>query len=94
MVLPLDVDSLVSSSLNMHSHNQQLLELTSAGTAIVIPAWEPTVPGIDGQQIVTDIVQGKYPMLQCLRLFLMAPTMPPSHTTSYQWFTSTLLMHY
>lgn len=65
MVLPLDVDSLVSSSLNMRAHNQQLLELTSAGTAIVIPAWETNVPGIDGQQIVTGIVsvQGKCTVL-------------------------------
>lgn len=59
MVLPLDVNSLVSNSLNILGHNKQLLELTSAGTGIVIPAWETTIPGIDGQQIVTDIVQGK-----------------------------------
>lgn len=70
MVLPMDVDSLVSSSLNIHSQNQQILELTST-KAIVIPAWETTVPGIDGQQIVTDIVQGKHPALQCLRLLLV-----------------------
>ena len=59
MVLPLDVDSLVSNSLNTRSHNQQLLQLASAGTAIVIPAWEISLPGINGQQVVTDIVQGK-----------------------------------
>ena len=71
MVLPLDVNHLVSNSLRMHSHSQQLLELASAGTAIVIPAWESTVFGIDGQQIVTDIVRGKYPALHCYKLFLM-----------------------
>lgn len=63
MVLPLDVNFLVSNSLNMHSHNQQLLEMASAGTAIVIPAWETTVPRTTGRQIATDLVQGKHPML-------------------------------
>ena len=74
MVLPLAVDSLVSNSLNKHGHNQQLLELTSAGTAIVIPAWETTIPGIGGQQIATDIMQGKSMILACLRLlYLCSP---------------------
>ena len=71
MVLPLDANHLVSNSLRVHSHSQQLLELASAGTAIVIPAWDSSIPGINGQQIVTDIVQGKYPALRCYRLFLM-----------------------
>ena len=65
MVLPLDVNFLVSNSLNMHDHNQQLLEMASAGTAIVIPAWETTVPEVAGQQSATDIVQGKCHMLCC-----------------------------
>lgn len=68
MVLPLEVNSLVSNSLNIHAHNQQLLELTSAGTAIVIPAWETNIPGVDGQQIATEIVQGNSMLLSCLRL--------------------------
>lgn len=63
MVLPLDVNSLLSNSLNVHSHNGQLLEMASTGTAIVIPAWETTVPGTAGLEIATDVVQGKYPML-------------------------------
>lgn len=70
MVLPLDVTFLVSNSLNMHSHNQQLLEMASAGTAIVIPAWETTVPRTTGRQIATDLVQGKHPMLCYLQAVL------------------------
>lgn len=77
MVLPLEVNSLVSNSLNIHAHNQQLLELTSAGTAIVIPAWETSIPRVDGQQIVTDIVQGKSTELACLRLFHCSPDVWP-----------------
>ena len=63
MVLPLDVHFLLSNSLNMHSHNGQLLAMASAGSAIVIPAWDTTVPGTAGQEIATDIVQGKFLML-------------------------------
>lgn len=59
MVLPLDVDILVSSSLSMSEHNQQLLEMMTSGAAIVIPAWEPTALAEAGQQAATDAVLGK-----------------------------------
>lgn len=68
MVLPLDVDLLVSNSLNLHSHNQQLLEMVSAGTAVVVPAWEATTGGAAGQQIATDTIQGKLAHLSCLHI--------------------------
>lgn len=59
MVLPLDVDFLVSNSLEVLTHNQQLLEMASSGNAVVIPAWDPTVTGDAGQQIATKVLQGK-----------------------------------
>ena len=59
MVLPLDVDFLVSNSLEVLSHNQQILEMASSGNAIVIPAWDPRVTGDAGQQVATNAVQGK-----------------------------------
>ena len=59
MVLPVDIDFLVSSSLSMPEHNQQLLEMITSGAAIVIPAWEPTAGTEAGQQAATDAVLGK-----------------------------------
>lgn len=59
MVLPLDVDFLVSSGLSVPEHNQQLLEMMTGGAAIVIPAWEPAVGSEAGQQAATDAVLGK-----------------------------------
>ncbi len=59
MVLPLDVNFLVSSSLSMPEHNQQLLEMITSGAAIVIPAWDPTASAEAGQQAATDAVLGK-----------------------------------
>ncbi len=59
MVLPLDVNFLVSSSLSVPEHNQQLLDMMTNGAAIVIPAWEPTAGMEDWQQAATDAVLGK-----------------------------------
>lgn len=39
MLLPLEVDSLVSKSLNTPEHSKQLLDIVSAKACIVIPAW-------------------------------------------------------
>ncbi len=59
MVLPLDVDFLVSSGLSVPEHNQQLLEMMTGGAAIVIPAWETTAGTEAGSQAATDAVLGK-----------------------------------
>ncbi len=59
MVLPLDVNFLVSSSLSVPEHNQQLLEMITGGAAVVIPAWETTAGTEAGQQAATDAVLGK-----------------------------------
>lgn len=39
MLLPLEVDSVVSNSLNIPEHRKQLLDIVSAKACIVIPAW-------------------------------------------------------
>ncbi len=61
LVLPVDVNFLVSNSLDVPEHNQQLLEMVSAGAAVVIPAWEPTAVGDAGQQAAIDLVTGMLP---------------------------------
>ncbi|KAL0022572.1 hypothetical protein WJX77_004978 [Trebouxia sp. C0004] len=58
MVLPLDVNFLVSSRLSLPEHNQQLLEMITGGGAVVIPAWETTAGAEAGQHAATDAVLG------------------------------------
>lgn len=41
MVLPLEVDSLLSNGWNTPMHNKQLLDMVSNNTCIVVPAWTP-----------------------------------------------------
>ena len=50
MVLPMQVDSLLSNGWNTPMHNKQLLEMVTAGACMVIPAWEATVSGTDAKQ--------------------------------------------
>lgn len=65
LVLPLDVSFLVSNTLTVPEHNQQLLEMASAGAAIVVTAWEPAAVGDAGQQAAVDFISGIIPHARC-----------------------------
>ena len=73
MVLPLDVNFLVSSSLSVPEHNQQLLEMITGGAAIVVPAWETTAGLEAGQQAAMDAVLGEL-AFACFSMYDMAKT--------------------
>ena len=61
LVMPIDVHSLVSNSLSVPEHNQQLLDMASAGAAIVISAWELAAGANASQQAAIYIVSGIQP---------------------------------
>ena len=48
MVMPLEVDSLLSNGWNMRMHNKQLLDMTATGTCIAVPAWTPAKHHVTG----------------------------------------------
>lgn len=70
MLLPLhQVDSLVSSSLNMPEHSQQLLDIASAKACIVIPAWRlaQTHPGPEQPtHLKLQLAMGELSEVTCL----------------------------
>ena len=58
MLLLLDVDFMVSSSLNEAQHNRWVHSVVSQGVLVVIPALEPVSDDEASQQAVVRTCQG------------------------------------
>ena len=67
MVLPIDVDFLVSNHLSGTDSVQQLLRWAAAGAASVIPAWHMTADSAASQQHATKLVTGTASRMLCTR---------------------------
>lgn len=50
MLLPIEVNSLISNSWNVPVHNKQLLSMVSAGACIVVPVWAPVITSTEAEQ--------------------------------------------
>lgn len=55
MVLPLGIDAVVSNDWNLPAHNEQLLDIVSAGACIVIPAWTAVQTGRAALKIASGL---------------------------------------